>query len=62
MVNALGASGGAGGPRLAWMDPDWLPEMLVVGSGGKGRSSGKGDMPTVGYGRKNPNERKRTKK
>lgn len=62
MMNALGESSGLRGPKLAWMDPDWLPEMLSVGSGGKGRSSGKGDMPVVGHGRKNPNEKKRRKK
>ncbi|GJE84353.1 Nin one binding Zn-ribbon like-domain-containing protein [Phanerochaete sordida] len=49
----------------SWMDPDWVPEMLSVGAGGKGRSmrSGRmdGDMPQIGYGRKNPNERKRRK-
>lgn len=47
------------------MDPDWVPEMLSVGAGGKGRnvrSSGfDGDMPVIGYGRKNPNERRRKK-
>ncbi|KAJ6628923.1 hypothetical protein B0H10DRAFT_2428747 [Mycena sp. CBHHK59/15] len=49
----------------SWMDPDWIPEMISVGSGGKGRtmrSAGMdGDLPAVGYGRKNPNERKRRK-
>ena len=47
----------------SWMDPDWVPEMLTVGAGGKGRSmkhSGfDGDMPVIGYGRKNPNEKRR---
>ncbi|KAF8580592.1 hypothetical protein K439DRAFT_1415242 [Ramaria rubella] len=61
MVNTLGAGTGSG-VKLDWMDPDWLPEMLVVGAGGKGRSTGRGDMPAVGHGRKNPNERKRRKK
>ena len=49
----------------SWMDPDWVPEMLSVGAGGKGRnmrSAGMdGDMPVIGYGRKNPNERRRRK-
>ena len=49
----------------SWMDPDWVPEMLTVGAGGKGRSmrhSGyDGDMPIIGHGRKNPNERRRKK-
>ncbi|KAJ7752749.1 Nin one binding Zn-ribbon like-domain-containing protein [Mycena maculata] len=48
-----------------WMDPDWMPEMLSVGAGGKGRTmrpSGRdGDLPAIGYGRKNPNERKKRK-
>ncbi|THG98342.1 hypothetical protein EW026_g3836 [Hermanssonia centrifuga] len=60
------AKGGAAGVVMgSWMDPDWVPEMLSVGTGGKGRSmrSGAmdGDMPTIGYGRKNPNERRRKK-
>jgi RNA-binding protein NOB1 len=42
----------------SWMDPDWLPDMLSVGINGKGRSGG-GEMPNIGYGRKNPNERRR---
>jgi len=47
----------------SWMDPDWIPEMLSVGAGGKGRkvkdSRMDGDMPQIGYGRKNPNEKRR---
>ena len=62
LVNAISTSSGTGGVKLDWMDPDWLPEMLVVGAGGKGRSNGKDGMPPVGYGRKNPNERKRRKR
>ncbi|KAJ7129402.1 Nin one binding Zn-ribbon like-domain-containing protein [Mycena epipterygia] len=49
----------------SWMDPDWMPEMLSVNAGGKGRtmraSGMDGDLPAIGYGRKNPNERKRRK-
>lgn len=60
-----GDGGGGGALRGSWMDPDWVPEMLSVGAGGKGRnvrSSGfDGDMPVIGYGRKNPNERRRKK-
>ncbi|KAG9218846.1 hypothetical protein CCMSSC00406_0001040 [Pleurotus cornucopiae] len=41
----------------SWMDPDWVPEILSVGTGGKGRSiKGSNDMPTIGYGKKNPNQ------
>ncbi|EKM79849.1 hypothetical protein AGABI1DRAFT_119910 [Agaricus bisporus var. burnettii JB137-S8] len=49
----------------SWMDPDWMPEIISVGSGGKGRtmknSRMDGDMPIIGYGKKNPNERRRKK-
>lgn len=49
----------------SWMDPDWIPEMMSVGAGGKGRkvkdSRMDGDMPQIGYGRKNPNEKRRKK-
>ncbi|KDR83968.1 hypothetical protein GALMADRAFT_236518 [Galerina marginata CBS 339.88] len=49
----------------SWMDPDWVPEIVSVGSGGKGRtirnSRMDGDMPQIGYGRKNPNEKRRKK-
>ena len=58
MIKAIGTSTG-NGVKLDWMDPDWMPEMLTVGAGGKGRTTGRGDMPMVGYGRKNPNERRR---
>lgn len=44
----------------SWLDPDWVPEIMTSG---KGRSSKQGDnnMPTIGYGKKNPNERRRRK-
>ncbi|KAJ3505658.1 hypothetical protein NLJ89_g7301 [Agrocybe chaxingu] len=36
----------------SWMDPDWIPEIISVGSGGKGRtmrdSRMDGDMPQIG--------------
>lgn len=40
-----------------WNDPDWLPGML----GGEGKRRDNGGIPTIGTGRKNPNERKRRK-
>lgn len=40
----------------------WLPEILTTGSSGKGRRTGGEGLPTVGYGRKNPNEARRRKK
>ena len=66
MLSGTANSRDAGGVAVgSWMDPDWVPEMLSVGAGGKGRSmrSGRmdGDMPQIGYGRKNPNERRRRK-
>ncbi|KAG5654622.1 hypothetical protein H0H81_011597 [Sphagnurus paluster] len=50
----------------SWMDPDWIPEMISVGAGGKGRTmkSGgmDGDLPQIGYGKKNPNAVKKKRK
>jgi RNA-binding protein NOB1 len=49
----------------SWMDPDWVPEIISAGTGGKGRtvrSAGMdGDMPQIGYGKKNPNARRKHK-
>lgn len=60
MLNGSLARGGEGGALMgSWMDPDWRPTMLSAGPSGKGRKTVGRDMPTVGYGRKNPNERKR---
>ncbi|EDR12773.1 uncharacterized protein LACBIDRAFT_311593 [Laccaria bicolor S238N-H82] len=60
-VDSNGASATVG----SWMDPDWVPEIMSVGSGGKGRSVRNsrmdGDLPQIGYGRKNPNEKRRNK-
>lgn len=67
---AAADSGNPTGLKLgSWMDPDWVPEMLSVGIGGKGRRApdggrtptGPDGMPVIGYGRKNPNERRRKK-
>lgn len=35
-----------------------MPEIISVGSNGKGRHDTRG-MPSIGHGRKNPNERKK---
>lgn len=69
--NALEAAktGATTGVKVgSWMDPDWIPEMMSVGTGGKGRRApdprtpiGADGMPIIGYGRKNPNERRRKK-
>jgi RNA-binding protein NOB1 len=45
-----------------WMDPDWIPEIMIARPTGKGQSQKRADgMPTIGYGKKNPNERRRRK-
>ncbi|KAF9443329.1 hypothetical protein P691DRAFT_679785 [Macrolepiota fuliginosa MF-IS2] len=58
-----GVEGNISAGVSSWMDPDWVPEIISVGSGGKGRtmksSKMDGDMPVIGFGRKNPNERRR---
>ncbi|KZT05658.1 uncharacterized protein LAESUDRAFT_760202 [Laetiporus sulphureus 93-53] len=59
-----GARMGEGGAVLgSWMDPDWVPEIISAGAGGQGRSMRSrgmdGDMPVIGYGRKNPNEKRK---
>lgn len=62
LVNGVLSKGAEGGVRVgSWMDPDWVPEMLTVGAGGKGRTNKNDGLPTIGYGRKNPNERRRKK-
>ena len=63
---ARATEAGQGGAVVSsWMDPDWVPEILSVGAGGKGRSTRArgfdGDMPIIGHGRKNPNEKRRKK-
>jgi RNA-binding protein NOB1 len=60
MLNGSLARGGEGGAIMgSWMDPDWMPEILSASASGKGRKGNRSDMPTIGYGRKNPNERRR---
>ncbi|TFK22325.1 hypothetical protein FA15DRAFT_695776 [Coprinopsis marcescibilis] len=60
-ISANGANAGVS----SWMDPDWIPEIASVGADGKGRTTRNskmdGDMPQIGYGRKNPNERRKKK-
>ena len=59
MLKGLVDRGGDGGVAVgSWSDPDWVPGILG-GPGAKGRSGGKEDMPKIGYGRKNPNERRK---
>ena len=62
----------AKGVLEGWNDPDvsstlddasrltlqWMPEILTVGTSGKGRT-GPGGMPAIGHGRKNPNQARR---
>ncbi|CDO73747.1 hypothetical protein BN946_scf185015.g75 [Trametes cinnabarina] len=68
MLNAASqsAEAGHGGAIVSsWMDPDWVPEILSASAGGKGRSMRTrgfdGDMPIIGFGKKNPNERRKKK-
>lgn len=58
---------GSGG----WMDPDWVPEMLLEGHGGGGSGRqgggfgppvGKDGLPVIGYGRRNPNQSRKKKR
>jgi RNA-binding protein NOB1 len=57
------ANGGQGKLSVGnWMDPDWIPDIMTAGPTGKGRSTKQADdMPTMGHGKKNPNERRRKK-
>jgi len=63
LLSGAFASGGEGKLSVGnWMDPDWIPDIMTAGSTGKGRNSKQADgMPTVGYGKRNPNERRRRK-
>lgn len=46
----------------SWMDPDWLPELLSSGKGRINRGAKMdGGLPQIGYGKKNPNERRKRK-
>jgi RNA-binding protein NOB1 len=53
----LEAAVAAGKGTGSWNDPDWVPEILL----GKSTRHDSG-LPTIGYGRKNPNERRKTKR
>jgi RNA-binding protein NOB1 len=43
----------------SWMDPDWVPSMMDGGNKSKRRDAR--GLPSIGHGRKNPNERRRKK-
>ncbi|KAG8218556.1 Nin one binding Zn-ribbon like-domain-containing protein [Butyriboletus roseoflavus] len=59
MLKGLIDRGGEGGVAVgSWSDPDWIPDILG-GSTSKGRSGGRDGMPQIGYGRRNPNERRK---
>jgi len=58
MIKGLVDRGGEGGIAVgSWSDPDWIP----LGVSTKGRSGEKDRMPQIGYGKKNPNERRKHK-
>jgi RNA-binding protein NOB1 len=63
LLSSAIANGREGKPSMGiWMDPDWIPEIMVARSTDKGRNSKQTDgMPTIGYGKRNPNERRRRK-
>ena len=44
------------GKMQSWMDPDWLPSMMNTNRNSGGQTDG---MPKIGYGKKNPNEKRR---
>lgn len=58
MLKGLVDRGGEGGVAVgSWSDPDWIPGIL--GGSTKGRSGGKDGMPQIGYGKRNPNEKRK---
>ncbi|KAG9317376.1 Nin one binding Zn-ribbon like-domain-containing protein [Chiua virens] len=58
MFKDLLDKGGEGGVAVGnWTDPDWIPGIL--GGSTKGKTGGKDGMPQIGYGRRNPNERRK---
>ncbi|KAH0839844.1 Nin one binding Zn-ribbon like-domain-containing protein [Lanmaoa asiatica] len=58
MLKSLVDRGGEGGVAVgSWSDPDWIPGML--GGSTRGRTGGKDGTPQIGYGRKNPNEKRK---
>ena len=53
---AADPKGGGGTVKVGqWDDPDWIPDMLV------GKQQVTHSLPTIGMGRKNPNEKRRRK-
>lgn len=57
MLKGLVDRGGEGGVAVgSWSDPDWIPGIL--GGSTKG-GSGKDGVPKIGYGRRNPNEKRK---
>ena len=58
MLKGLVDRGGEGGVAVgSWSDPDWIPGILDGTT--KGRSGGKTGMAQIGYGRRNPNEKRK---
>jgi len=57
IASALAASSVGETGNKTWMDPDWMPDMML------GKSSRQGSaLPDIGYGRRNPNEVRKKKK
>lgn len=66
-VAAAKAGNGTGMQIGSWMDPDWIPG-LMSSAADMGRKAPNGKvplgadgMPVIGYGKKNPNARRRRK-
>jgi len=57
IASALAAGGSGVNGSKTWMDPDWMPDMLL------GQSSRRGSaLPDIGYGKRNPNEVRKKKR
>ena len=62
LLSSALANGGDGKLGVGnWLDPDWIPEIMTAGSTRKRTSKQSDGMPTIGYGKRNPNERRRGK-
>ncbi|KAF8307601.1 hypothetical protein DL93DRAFT_2087857 [Clavulina sp. PMI_390] len=57
IASALASKSVGGTGEKNWMDPDWMPDMLLGQSARRGSA-----LPDVGYGRRNPNEVRKKKR
>jgi RNA-binding protein NOB1 len=62
MKNIFTKNGDGAVSTGSWMDPDWMPGVMSASVGKREMNpTVDGSMPVIGYGRRNPNERKRRK-